>query len=927
MKPLLLKISAWGPYAGTEQVDFAGMAENRLFLITGATGAGKTTVFDAIAFSLYGEVSGKTRQKDRLRSDFTDGAGETFVELTFSHGEKKYRIRRTPAYERAKKRGEGTVFQKETALFYLQKPEGEKLLAEGAKAVTGAVAELLRMDYSQFKQLSMIAQGEFLALLLEKSGDRKKIFRNIFHTEFYEKIQSALRDRAGLLRRENRELRDRREGVALGLDFSNPVPAALLDTEPYKRFSPAGEQAELLKRLKEQVKKEEILEQRCQKDLEILDGLKDAEESCAAAYRALDERKQAVCGYEGLLSEMEGDLEQSRAEDLQIPVLEGERAKVQIEILESRRRQKLWEEWKEVVGRLDEVRRDAETKKLQSEQGDKECKECEKRCTFLEDNLQRYAGAEAALERLLGERQQAEGRMKAAKCLEKLLSEEEAAERSVKKARQEWRRAEAECAEAVNRWQEGERLFRCSQAGLLARDLDEGSPCPVCGSLHHPARAGLPEQAVTREQADGLRELAAAKEKAASAASSACAVKKKEWEIAGLRWREQCRELGIGEEKQAVFLEISALEQQRGLLEKKIAEAEKDKQSLDQIRKDLIHWKKELARLRERQEQFEFEKADCGKKLSQQEGRRDALKHQLPEGYDGEAEFDLAEKLNRKEQGLCDEIQRIRKNREVLVKRQSEAQKLLEREQEEAERQKREAERQKKHLLNCRNAAAHLPEGAQSALTQLQKELAGRIMQNKKDIMAMEQLQKEMDRKEEAYRVIGSLASAAGGENPRNLELEQYVLYVYFDEVLQAANLRLYRMTAGRYQLFRVEAVNDARTKDMLGIEAGDAYTGRRRPVSTLSGGESFKAALSLALGMSDVVQRYAGGIRAEALFIDEGFGALDEESLDQALQVLSGLAGSDCMIGVISHVEELKERINEKVLIRKTASGSHILQ
>ena len=145
--------------------------------------------------------------------------------------------------------------------------------------MTGAVAELLRMDYSQFKQLSMIAQGEFLALLLEKSGDRKKIFRNIFHTEFYEKIQSALRDRAGLLRRENRELRDRREGVALGLDFSNPVPAALLDTEPYKRFSPAGEQAELLKRLKEQVKKEEILEQRCQKDLEILDGLKDAEES------------------------------------------------------------------------------------------------------------------------------------------------------------------------------------------------------------------------------------------------------------------------------------------------------------------------------------------------------------------------------------------------------------------------------------------------------------------------------------------------------------------------------------------------------------------------------------------------------------------------------------------------------------------------
>ena len=397
MRPEYLRISAWGPYAGTETVDFAGLGEKQLFLITGATGAGKTTIFDAVTFALYGEVSGRSRQKDRLRSDFTSGDQETFVELDFSHQGRRYRVRRSPAYEREKKRGSGTIAQKETALLYEMTGEGSRLLAEGARAVTQRVTELMRMDCGQYKQLSMIAQGEFLALLLEKSGDRKKIFGRIFHTGFYRQVQEILRERANGLIRERRSLTDQMAGVFRGADFENPVPAALAGRSPYRFFQTAPEETEIRERLQSQIDQTVRLEEACRADLERLDRCRAAEKEREEAKERKEACQQRLAGWEAEKKQLLPGLEEARKKSLEIPgmerkerCLEKEQSELETQL---KRQRELWEFSEQA--REKAARGECLEKELEKKQS--AFSEMEARMRQIEENLRKIPETEKAI--------------------------------------------------------------------------------------------------------------------------------------------------------------------------------------------------------------------------------------------------------------------------------------------------------------------------------------------------------------------------------------------------------------------------------------------------------------------------------------------------------------------------------------------------
>lgn len=884
MKPKRLIISGWGPYKNRTEIDFEAFDGKGLFLLTGATGAGKTTVFDAISFALYGRLSGETREKNSVRSDFAEADTPTFVELFMVHAGKEYHILRNPEYTRPKKRSKSGSLtrEKENAILYFE----DGTVLEGIKEVNARMQEILVLDYDQFKQITMIAQGEFARLLTASPKEKTAIFRDIFGTGIYENFTRLLREKAKDLYGDVQEQKHKlEEDIRLLLAGENG-PADSVSTDVLKELTGAeywkyDAILEELKRLLKQAKKEESALEKEGKHLqEKKDALTAEITEKELANKQMESLESAQEKLKALEAQKDGIEEKNR-------LLIRARAAASIEPfrLKVKNAEKLLHE-KELTLQNTELRK----RELCTEQAG---------LRFFEENQVLFRNY-----------------LEKNSILESALAEEKQAKSTVEKAFLQWETAKEAFVKAEgvrdikkDRYEEAEKAYRHAVVGIAAKMLIKGEPCPVCGSREHPkpakAEAGiLSEEELKKRKAElekADREMAACQEKAVMMRTRA-----EEQKNALQKLQEKNRELQL----QLKAYEEELLKKDASLAQHFFEGSYEEQATLFQKKLERIS---QVAALIVNAEQLAgITKTEVESAKADREQFAEELKEALTkEGFAGEAECDAA--LLPKAELVALEQEKTTYETELastksLVTHLNHT--LKKKEKYDIEQLVWQAESCKMNLTQVQNSL---------------KKLHAFIGEVKKTEGCFALGMDKMAKAQEAYGCVGDLANLASGNNAKRLVFEQYVLAGYFEEILRAANLRFYKMTGGRYEMSRIREAGDGRVKDSLEIQVMDYYTGKMRSVKTLSGGESFKASLSLALGMSDVIQAMSGGIKVDTLFIDEGFGALDSESLDQACEALMGLVEHNRFIGIISHVQELRERIDHQIIVEKTNSGSSI--
>lgn len=865
MRPLRLELAAFGPYAEPQVIDFRELQERRLFLVHGVTGAGKTTLLDAICFALYGDATGADRDGKGFRSQFAAPEVETSVTLDFQLGERAYRVTRRPEQERAKRRGEGTTVSPHSATLWdrtgLAGADDEgKVLATRVGSVTDAVVDLLGFRSEQFRQVIVLPQGRFRDLLLAGSREREDILRQLFDTGFYGRIEDALKERSRELRSAAEKLRTER--------------AALLGQEE------VGDEAALDARL-----------QALQADKSRVDaGLEVLQQHSSTAAQALERARAEQARF-------------ARADRAQRVLAELQARRAQIE--SDRRRLKAA---RRAAGLADLALQVAERRKAAADARE-----------ALDDLRDRRAKASGRLERAA-----ATVRVEQAKAPERDVLARRIAEleRAVPLAQELAQLIERESAEAAAERAAATGADHAAQtlaearahaaalrsvretgsAALLAAELRPGAPCPVCGSREHPApavgAADIPSPAATTSAEEAvaaaetrLDEYQQARQQAAQA-------------LAGLR-------AGIG----------TLRKQLTAVVEPSLGNVREIPRLADLARKQAAALQAALERavLEEQAARDESARLEAGLEAAtaQAEAGRVALRA---------SEEEWARRLDKS--GFTDEqAWRSAVLGETEMDRIEAAidgfqQQLAAAEGMAADARAEVAGRAPPDLEAAR-AAASAAARAHGEAAEQSGRLASRIAALDKLGTRLAEIGSAYAETEQRFGVFGSIARVAAGDNLHRISLQRFVLASRLDDVLAAASRRLHAMTRGRYLLRRNTEAADRRAAGGLELLAEDAYTANSRPVATLSGGESFQAALSLALGLSEVVEAYSGGISLDTIFIDEGFGSLDPEALDLAIDTLMDLQQSGRMVGVISHVPELRERIDVRLEVVAGAAGS----
>lgn len=1035
MKPLKLEMTAFGPYKDTEVVDFELLNQHSLFLITGPTGAGKTTLFDAISFAVYGEASGELRGTDNLRSHFASEDVLTEVYLTFMLKGVKYHLHRIPRQERMKKGRTGTTEQKADATLTIFDKEPATVVA-GVKAVNEKMEAILGINASQFKQIMMIPQGEFQKLLTSNSEDRQRILQKLFDTAFYGEIQL-------LLEREAKKLKDGigtqqliRGGHIKGLQFNESFAGIdenygnmdLLgdavnsqnqaDTENVKDLVEAV--AVLDKEINTQVAlraKAEENNQRLKKigDAQVkLDDLTKKDPQIETQTMTLSQAKAAEKIKPLAVSSVEkAESVRKKQEALQAATKkhsevceEGKAAKVLHDQLHTEEKVQEKESIAKTITLLEETRGQLtklEEAKQALEAASKASKDANEVYVLISDNLQKLTEEVDQLSKSLlsiqGQQvtylKQSE-KLKKAKSglelLETLRSQLELVKETtieLTKAASVVKDQTVVVSEKRELVQKAKVVQKHEQAAALAKDLHSGDACPVCGSESHPLLA-TPGEASTVQLEDLEEQLRIVSE----------ALTRYEKEEEKLKERLDGRTKNVGKTLsellskyeyapsepllQSVTLKINEKRLTLSEFEKKVDSLKAAASEADALEAK-IETQKELLAITTLEEKEAKRALDfANQDLASKKGVMETLESSVPEEFRQletverviESKKSTLKAIQNAQDFATSELERLRSEAKVLANDKKnleddieelgdvakkaldafeqgikdsvfesveayEASTCTTEQMQELEKAINSHNKDKQELeviiktltspeasqvivaLNSFDEAIQQLSEKRTANEALRHTLEGRVKSNSALLEKILEISEEIKDQEKAYTDLGRLASVAKGDNKPRMTFERYVLAAYLEDVIHAANIRLSSMTGGRYQLARTEELERSNAKGGLELEVFDNYTGRSRHVKSMSGGEIFKASLSMALGLSDVVQSNAGGIELDTLFIDEGFGTLDQESLDSAINCLVDLQKSGRLVGIISHVQELKERIEAKLVVSSGPEGS----
>ena len=925
MRPLKLTLSAFGPYAAETVLELEKLGRGGLYLVTGDTGAGKTTLFDAITYALYDHSSGGVREGAMLRSKYADPKTPTFVELEFEVGGKRYTVRRNPEYLRPKTRGEGFTTEKADAT--LTYGDGRPPVTR-AKEVTAAVIDVIGLDYNQFSQIVLIAQGQFTRLLNASTEERIKIFRTLFRTQRYQQLQEKLQAECSNLNQrrtaQNIQIGQILSGVHWAEDDPEAETLAALSAQ-----TPPDAVAEILTQLTERqdAALSAAADARNKADARLA-AVQQTLGRAAAAQKLREDLAAKQNELAGLLPARDAaraEMERHAGDAAALDALTGQIANAETDLARYDKLEELLRQETEARGKAKQEQSKAQTHREALAALDK---------TLAALREEQGTLANAAAERVKLETQSKEltQRGKALRDLNELLDDCHARAQAVKTAQAAYQKAALAQTAAREHRDRLERSFLDAQAGLLAQDLAEGTPCPVCGSIHHPQRAELPASAPTQAQVDAAKadaDVADHSAQDASAAAREALAAEKEGRSTLRRDAKALLPERFADETASPAtlgaLRTAAAEELEHLRTayRRLQQEQKQNQAACQRR---IQLEADLKAKTDRRTALEAAASEAEQQAAAQSAMVQSLTQQLADArtalpYPTRAEAEQALDTRKKQR---DQLQDAKIQAETTLRRcekaVSDADAAIRALN--AQRLPSEEEDAPADLAALQAEKAAL-EARRTTLTEQEKTLTALLRPNQAALREYQQRAAERTALETRWQWVNALASTASGtlSSKQKIRLETYIQMTYLDRILVHANTRLMQMTAGQYELERIGAENQ-RSQSGLDLGVIDHYNGTRRSVKTLSGGESFKASLALALGLSDEVQRAAGGIRLDTLFLDEGFGSLDDESLEQAIRVLVGLTEGNRLVGIISHVAALKDRIDLQVVVKKTRSG-----
>lgn len=873
MRPERLRISAFGPYAGEEDMDFSVLENHTLFLICGPTGAGKSTILDAMCYALYGKTSGAVRSGEDLRSNYVGYDRKTYVEFDFAIGDRHYRIYRSPTQLLERQKGDRSkpVEHKGKADFYEIDEEGREKAHITSKGVDSAVEKLLGVGLEQFRQIILLPQGDFRKLLLADSSDRQKIMEQLFQTGIYLAFEKRLQEETQKLKTEYSRGELQR--------------TTLLETCRSESEEELEKQAEINEKvLKEketefmQADKEQQVFLRAYDEANVLHGAFLRLETAETALKRMKEKRKEK-------EELRGHIKMIRAA------------------------QSVTKEWSEAVNAKKQQRTAAET--LEKAAADLPVKEkakaeAEQALALFEKEKPKQKERIEMKGKLEQYRNPSRSYGTAKREAERLAGIYAVKQKEAERLREQVSAAEKKAAEDKKNWLCRNRIFMEGQAFVLAEKLTDGQPCPVCGSLSHPAPAAAGEDRITEKDVkDAERQMHLSEDAEKKIRREAEAYQAKELAAAKESADKAMTVLSELEKNlPAVYRDSLALEKEIKDLETRISSFEKSLEQAEEKRKNAETIYQAL------KEQKELLEKQAGEFLKVSEEKNRILKIKVAEA------------------GFTDWFECSRYMKEVPQLEAYENDLKIYDQSVHVEEEKIKGEKEKtagktkpdmndwneKRLKLLESMKRFVAEKAEKE-TELKKQ-----KETLKKLWQLKETQKEIS---ERYSLVAHLWEIAQGKET-GINLERFVLGALLDAVTEKANLRLMEMSGNRYELLRKRGErSDGRKKAGLDLEVFDGNTGRARPAATLSGGETFLASLSLALGLADVVQEYAGGVHLDAMFIDEGFGSLDSESLDLAMKTLQELKGQNRLIGLISHVGGLEERIPAKLRVTKTQTGS----
>ena len=924
MKPLKLTMSAFGSYAGKNVIDFTGQQQG-IFLITGDTGAGKTTIFDAITYALYNQTSGGERNGNMMRSQYAKPETETYVELEFLYRGQTYCVRRNPDYKITKTLKNGKIReQKVPHSVELTLPDGT-VFPEKKNATDAKIIEILGLTADQFSQIVMIAQGDFLKLLYTKSDERKMIFSKLFRTDIYWKIQENLR-RKSMEMDERIQENDR----AFEQEKSRIIPLPESEELPLD---------ELVERLRERLK-DALKEQNIRRaNVEELNKKITKYEEINKLFVSLEKIRQT--GKELELRQVESKERRQQIENAlkadKVLVAEQQNLRQQQEVEQSAQ---AIEKMRETLANDQEMFETLKTQLQEVEAEQKrEAADIQKKMLALEQSFPSYE----ALQNARSEEQQAK---KAWEDIEKtseesfhkkeadiavLKEQQKRQEQAVEKAKENWEQTALGASESAKHYEHMYEAFLKEQAGILAENLSAGCPCPVCGSTIHPDPAKLSDHAVTELEVEQAKKTRAAAEEKRDLAYAAFEAEKTE--------KQKLAQAVEKEEADFVLAQTIAKQQRK--------EAEQNYVSLqkiaEQIREKLVYpslieAKKQYAAMQKTMESAEQEIEKKRRKVSDLAEAMNTLKGQkLAEEENQKSAKKLAVKTEKEYAKLLEKSGFISEETYHLAILPERSRLKLEREEKEYESQCLKQQSEQKLLEKQVSGKTYTDttelneqlKAEKQALKEAEKTYMElhTAYENDRSVLQNCAIYLEKGKKLESEdQVIKSLSKTANGRlsGSAKIDFETYIQRQYFKQIIHEANKRLLTMSNHQFILKLKEEVNTGRkTNEGLDLSVYSLVTDSERDVKTLSGGESFLAALAMALGLSDIVERSAGAIHPDMMFIDEGFGSLDAQSRQQAIEVLGELAGDSRMVGIISHVTELKEQIDRKLVVSRTDKGS----